>query len=299
MKSNLLLALGLLASVAFTSCSLNDGVQEQTLSSQMSQLIIPDDASKDVTCQRNCLFVMKMDLQTGIMDVSASDLTINGSKGNLSLPSVKYTYSYNSFAESYFFTNGTGNFANTTPVENVKGYLTSLIPSFRGQYMLVMSYRTNGATVKTFSSTPLFSGTTTTTYPMSPDPAVNTDALYGIVFADDMKTATVVIYNIQFAPGAPKLESVILKDVDVNFDRNGYKLVLADRTVPEVSEGGSTTPYENFPFTAFTLSTVNDELTEVKCEYEVEATMGGNTMTFNGEFTGKSADYIRTAQTEK
>ncbi|MDE6009901.1 MAG: hypothetical protein K2F87_00445, partial [Muribaculaceae bacterium] len=163
MKYSILFASGLLAAAVLTSCSLDNDVKEQTVTTTMSQLIIPDDASKDVTFQHKCQYSMKMDLNAGTMEITSGDIRLGGSSNSFSLGPVKYSYGYNALGESFLFRNAQGRYG-TQNVEDASGYLTTLMPVASRTSALVMSYHTAGVTVKTFMSTPVFGGTTTTYY---------------------------------------------------------------------------------------------------------------------------------------
>ena len=302
MKSNLLLA-GLLLAGSLASCKLDNDVSELSQQTVVNQLIIPDDESKPVTVQTKCEYKMNMDLNASTMTINSGTVSVNGMNGMLSAGPFKYAYGYAGYGESFNFKNASGRFGAMGEVTDLNGYLTTFIQTGTGiKYGLILGYKANGAQVKTFYQTQLYSGTTKTTYQLGPagDKTAETDeATYGIAFAEDMKTANVVIYNIKFAPEMPKaLEAVILKNLDVTLDRNGYTISGTD-IIPEVKEGSGTTPYENYPFRSFTFKPVNDDLTEARCDYVVSVKMGPASMDFTGEFAGRYANYVRGAGEDK
>lgn len=302
-KFALLWALPLIGTI-MGSCKLDEGKIEQTRSSYVSQMVIPDDASQEVSVQKGCLYVLEMDLVENSMVISSTGIKVGESTYNFQSDPMKFTSGYNAGNESYVILGNPQGMLGNERVTDIKGYLTNMVPNYYSNMQLVMSYRIPGATVKTFSPTPVFAGITTTSYPAGPTGATQTsstdEATYGVVFSDDMKKATVVIYNIKFAPNMPKaLEAVELKDLEVTLADGGYKVTGAD-IIPMVKEGnGGSTPYVNFPFASFELHTSDDLLTTAKCSYQVNAEIKGRKMEFHGAFEGRCADYIGRVNEEK
>lgn len=301
MKYKLILASFLFAG-ALTSCNLDDDVREQSFNCTVSQLIIPDDASKPVTPQYKCQYEVKMDLNASTLNLISSTFSINGRSGSLTTDPLKYYMGYNGSVASYLIKSGEGKFSNS-PVNDIKGYLSDLQYSASRQPALVLGYNTDGYTVKTFSPSAIFRGSTTTSFSMGPGAPESkyesTDPQYGLSFADDMRSATLVIYKVKFAEKMPLLEAVILKNLPVTYDRTGYTIASTEEIIPEVKEGTGTTPYEHFPFKSLTVKTTSDDLTEISCEYTVSVKMGEMSTDCNGSFTGKYTDYIRTSETEE
>lgn len=293
MKKSVLLAL-LAAGGMLTSCNLNNDVLEQSVSATVSQLIIPDDPMAKVNYRHNCTYTLNMDMTNNTLTIRSSDFTVLGKGGALTTESIKYVYSFNGAAESYTVINGTGKFGMTSEAKDINGFLTTMVTVGNDNPALVLGYRVNGATVRTFYPNMVFYGTTKTSYSMAgADKSYEaTDAKYQVSFSEDMKKANVVIYNVRFAEEMKKpLEAVILKDLDVTLDKDGYKINGTD-IIPDVKEGSGTTPYVNYPFRSISLKSSNADLTQITCEYVVSVAMGPTSMDFSGEFTGIYADYI-------
>ncbi|MDE5902600.1 MAG: hypothetical protein K2O78_00715 [Muribaculaceae bacterium] len=300
-KTCIYAALPLLSLMA-VSCGVEEGENRQTLSAKMLQLVIPDDDTKAVTFQEDCLYQLSMDLNAGTLTMLASGIEADGAKGDFRSDAIPFVAGYNGVSQSYFLTkSGNGMLGQSVAVTDITGYLITYRPTWINGGMnnvnsLVMSYRIPGAKVVTMQPSPRFFGTTTTHYPSATGTQTSTtgDASYGIVFDDDMKHATVTIYSVQFAPGAPKLESVVLKDLDVALRQHGYTITGTD-IIPQVPEGGASgtmVEYRNFPFKSFTFRSAGEYLTEAECSYEVNATIGERQMLFDATFSGKASDYV-------
>ncbi len=284
----ILLALPLLGA-ALTSCKLDDNKFETLTSATVSQIVIPDDEDTPVSCQSNCMYSFKFDMGASTFVTTATDIKAGSASGSFQTDAAKFNYSFISGYDVYRFSNVEGTLGNA-PLTGMTGYMAApanvLDPA-----VLVMQYRIDGATVKTFNPAPVFSGKTVTSYPAGPagnKTAESEDATYGVIFSSDMKQAIIVIRNIKFAPEMPRaLELVQIKGLAVTFDRGGYT-ITGSNIIPEVLEGDGMTQYKNFPFNSIELHTSNATLTEVECTYEVAATIGERSMIFNGAFTGKS-----------
>lgn len=285
--------------MAVSSCKVEEGENVQSRSVFMTQLVIPDDPSGEVTFQHKCNYVIRMDFMSNKLTVNCSSLNVDGVTGELRSDEMNFlTAAGNGIETIYFLTPGSGMLGSSKPVTELKGYLMNYVAPWNTSQVinsLVMSYDVPGATVKTINLTPRYYGTTITYFPTPAgnQTATTDDASYGVVFSEDMKKATVTMYNIKFAPNMPRpLEAVILKDLDVTLGQNGFTITGGNGKIPEVLDGGATTPYPNFPFSTITLSSKGDFLTEVDCHYEVEATIGERQMHFSADFSGRSADFM-------
>lgn len=295
MKLNLILASAILTAGFMTSCSLDDAVSENTIPANISQLIIPDDPAKDVTVQKLCSYSLKMDEIAGTVVITSSDFSIGSTSGSLTTSPVKFNYATNGIYYSYYFQNAHGKFG-TNEVSDVTGFLTTLSTFGPQQPVLVLGYHVDGYTVRTFALNTIFSGTTKTTYNMGAGEKTyeSEEPQFAISFSEDMTKATVTLLNIRFAEEMPKtLEAVILRDLPVTLDRNGYT-ISGSVDAPEVKEGSSTTPNPNYPFKSIIVKNANPEMTEITCDYVVAFPVGGGrTMDFLGEFKGNYADYYK------
>ncbi|MDE5663670.1 MAG: hypothetical protein K2I37_06525 [Muribaculaceae bacterium] len=299
-KYAIMAALLPMSGILATSCKgVEEGENTQTRTVGVTQLVIPDDATKEVTFETKCTYSLRMDFMTNKMTISGSGIKVGGITGDFRTEPVTFLVGGGVGSEAFYFpTVTTGMLGSSHPVTDLKGYLFNYRAPWNSSMLvssLVMSYKVDDATVKTINTEPRYFGTTTTYFPTpaGDQTATTEDASYGVEFSEDMKKATVTIYNIKFAPNMPSaLEAVILKDLDVTLDRNGYTISGGGGFIPDVREGATSTPYPNFPFSTFTLSTKGEYCTEVDCHYEVDATIAGHTMHFRADFSGKSADFL-------
>lgn len=108
----------------------------------------------------------------------------------------------------------------------------------------------------------------------------STDGYYGVSIDAKTKKALVVIYEIKFADQMPKL-NIVLRDLDVVFTTNGYKIV-GDNVVPEMIEGTSSTPNPNFKFDSFDLTSRFDHMGEIAIQFRVAGRYEGS---FSGSYS--------------
>lgn len=284
-------ALALLSLLALTSCDLNKDVEERSFSVAVNQLVIPDDPSKEITAQGNISMAIKLDLNSSKIQITSTDVNIGALSGAVALDPTKFYYGVTQAAEIYTFLNAQGKFGSGYNVSNASGVVSSLSSL---TYTLLMSYNVNDRTVKTFPVRPLFSGKTVTKYMMGPageKTSENEKGLYEVTFSTDMKKASVVIYNIKFAEEMPAvLDAVILNDLAVEYDENGYTISGTD-IIPDVKESNGLTPYPNFPFASFKMWTTTADLASVDCEYVVNAKIQEREMVFRGAFSGRCVAY--------
>ena len=109
------------------------------------------------------------------------------------------------------------------------------------------------------------------------------DVGYRLKFDIAKKKATVVLYNVQFNPQMPKMECLILPDLDVEFTNNGY-IVDAHNVVPLYIENMKIMENPRFPFTTFRF-VAETNMVEGTCEF----TVAGR---FYGSFIGKYMEFI-------
>lgn len=292
-----------LLGIATASCGVEEGENTGSWGTKVLQLVIPDDATQQVIFQKDHLYQVSINYNTSSLTILSNDIEAGGVKGDFRTDVIPYVYGYNGVSESYFFSSKNGGMlGQSAPISDISGYMITYRPTWINNGMntissLVMSYDVPGARVVTMQPEPRFFGPTVTYYPTASgtdESSTTEDASYGIVFADDMKHATVTIYSVRFAPNAPKLESVVLKDLDVTLGQHGYTISGAD-IVPLVPEGGTSgtmVEYRKFPFKSFEFKSAGKYLTEAECKYEVTATIGERQMLFRATFSGKSSDYV-------
>ena len=96
---------------------------------------------------------------------------------------------------------------------------------------------------------------------------------YRVKFDIKNKKAHVVMYNVQFNPHMPKMECLILPDLDVDFNNNGYA-IEAENISPLYIEGGKLMENPSFPFTTFKF-TAETNMVEANCEFTVAGRFEG------------------------
>lgn len=105
------------------------------------------------------------------------------------------------------------------------------------------------------------------------------DIGYRIKFDIAKKKAQVVLYNVQFNPNMPKMECLILPDLDVQFTNNGY-IIEATNINPLYIEGEKIMENPRFPFTSFKFVAEGNMVTG-KCDFTVAGRFHGS---FEGEY---------------
>ncbi|MDE5842196.1 MAG: hypothetical protein K2H35_00485 [Muribaculaceae bacterium] len=286
------------AGMILTSC-LGEPKNDYSFSIKVSNLIIPDDLNSEIQVSHGCTYSLKVDGVKNKIAVSTTTLAMNGSS-NLTFASnpmdglVLSGYG----SESATFARGTAKLSNGKEVTDINGFYTSIVnyyelagdpfPMAVVRPMLVMNYRVGDTTIYTFSPDSFFSGSTTTTYSLgegAPEKHFTTkDAVYRVKFAENMKTATLVLYNIQFAEEmGVKLAAVVLKDLPVTLCKDGY-VISAQNVVPEMFDDSGLTPMPRYIFNNIVVETPNPTLTDIKCDYTVAGAFKG---VFEGQCVNK------------
>lgn len=294
LTKNLTFIAGTAVLVSLASCDLDKGVSSESFSVKVSNLYIPSDPAEEVTFQHNCAYALNMDYSAGKMSVASADLKIDGKETSFTADNMPMKSYFGGVDKTWAFKNGQATLADGTLLTDMNGYLSTMVQyyeiasdvyeAYLTRPMLVMSYKLGDMTVKTFSPNTYFRGETVTTYPDrtgAMSEYKSTDAVYRVLFAEDMKTANVVIYNIKFASEMPNpLEVVVLENLDVSLSQSGYTITGTD-VVPKMREGEGLTDVPERIFNSFKLYTSGNDLTTVKCEYVVSSV-------FHGSFEGFS-----------
>lgn len=292
------ITLGLLLgamSMGLSSC-LGDPENKSSFSVNVSNMIFPDNPAEEVSVDQNCTYNIALDGVNNTITIGTSTLSLDG-KNNVSFTTNEMkglVASVSSMGyQSGSFANGQAHLSNGEEITRLGGYFTTVVASYAvagdpfpittSVPMLVMSYRTNNALIRTFSTDAFFQGQTKTTYAFGGQEQsfVTDEAVYRVKFSSDMKKANVVLYNIRFASQMSRpLQAVVLKDVPVTLSCAGYTLEISD-CIPEMLESGALTPYPSYTFDSFKLMSVSDDLTQISCEYVVNGS-------FKGSFSGRS-----------
>lgn len=167
----------------------------------------------------------------------------------------------------------------------VPGY-TRAFPGKLVSHFPILDYTLNESwRVRTFWSDMTFVGSTTTAYPGMDEPYTNGKIRYRVV----MKTgdangltgkADVIFYNAKFAASdkAPEI-TVVLKDLDLRFSKQGYTITGTD-VLPLMMDGGALVPAPSYVFNSFTFI-AGGNLTQCTASYKVAGV-------FDGRFQGMS-----------
>lgn len=290
-----------------SSCNVGNGENYQNVAYSPTNLIIPTDGSAPIMSQG--VYPIKFDFNDGTAAVSGA-LRMNDSEFSFIGDPVKYVdYGYKQVIKgvSGMFSKDNLEMKNgkfmisaydalpenfnpmkvfTPTVKSDKGgttFLTGTLitPVSQGVPAIFVGYYQMGDryNVHTFSTDTFYCGTTTTGY------ATSTNTVYRVIMDIANKKATLLIYGAKFADEMPSLSAIILPELDIVANSNGYEIVGKD-IVPLVPESNSLmgelsecTPNENYIFNSFRMSTVDQMLTRVNMNYSVAGR-------FNGQFSG-------------
>lgn len=289
--------IGIMSAAGFTSCGVDDPKSEMTLSEAVNNIVIPSDSEGEVSVQKDCKYSFVFDFVNNEVAISTADLQLGGSKASFTTEPFDFKLLYYGNKRIYTFNGGEGTLAGGgtqagKEVKDFKGvfseefflfvYDYGFYPASSRMYMPLLSYKAGDYTVKTFASDSYFAGTTTTTYPGKDGmQSFNSDdAIYRIIFSEDLKTADVVIYDIKFAQEMPNpLKMVVLENVEVKYSANGYS-ISGENIMPKYLEGDGLTDYPERVFDSFHFETVAGDMANGKCEYVCAKV-------FKGEFYGR------------
>ncbi len=265
---------------------------------KISNLYIPDDESKEVTFQTGCQYGFQLDYVNNTISITGQGFNIGGNSVNFSISPFKMDWLKSENGWTAFFGNGSTS-GGGLHIDNLGGFLTNMVNyhSVDGEVMVdevitpqpLLSYKAGEYTVKTFAPNAYFTGITTTRYPSAGGMKTfqNPDMIYRVSFAKDMKKADVVIYKACFAEEMLNKGisfQLYLFGLDVELSKTGYK-VSGTGIVPEMLGSGTTTPNPGFPFDKFEISTVDGDMSKVKCEYTVKGI-------YEGSFSGVSVHTV-------
>lgn len=160
---------------------------------------------------------------------------------------------------------------------SVPGFSSAMnaIPAVLAQFSIGDEWR-----IRSFQADAFYVGKTVTSYPgeNGMESFENDGMIYRIVIDTKENKANLAIYRAKFAPPAPELSAVVLNDLTVEWNKNGY-VIKGEDVIPQVPEGTGLTPYPGFIFNNFEFQTTNDALTSADITY----TVAGR---FQGKFSG-------------
>ena len=141
---------------------------------------------------------------------------------------------------------------------------------------LCMEYKYNDWHMYTFWNDLLFEGNTTTQYPGIEEPYSNKEITYRVRLnlekAGEYK-ADVYMYNAKFTAKPMPTINIVLKDLPVEFKKDGEYSIIAKDVVPTMIPEG--TPNPNFPFKNFRLVS-NNKMKGVSCIFDVAERYSGS-----------------------
>lgn len=156
-------------------------------------------------------------------------------------------------------------------------YYERLTPGRKAHYT-VMSYNYGPWKVRTFWPDMTFCGQTKSTFPGMTEPNVNEKMSYRVYMhrnQDNSLTgkADVIIYSASFAPGMPDI-TIVVKDLDLKFDNNGYEVSGTD-VVPYMVEAGALQIAPRYKFNELKMN-VNGDLTAMQASFTVAGSLNAN-----------------------
>ncbi len=171
------------------------------------------------------------------------------------------------------------------------------IPTVNGQTayrpFVIAQYRVGSMyDVATFPTDATYRGITSTSFEYKgQQQTYKTKAgSYRVVMNPGTLKADVVLYKVKFAEQSPALV-LVLKDLDVKFERNAYS-ISGMNVNPRQVEGNNLTENDSFPFESFKLSTTTADLATISIEYTVrnkameEGIGNGVKVYYKGSFAG-------------
>lgn len=293
MKKSLFLLTGATLLIASSCSKLDDGYQEvtRTINGPAVSIITDLDNNSVIASYGNYAYDLKMTETSNTGFVTSPELIAN----NVSLAFISDTQNYLSTGYDAYFTNVKADAGNTSmPINNASilalyiqdnefnkyGYyintdnaakytytINSISPWITvAKYNIGDSYRVN-----TFPLNSFFKGVTTTTYPMGDKVASNEtqDITYRFILDVEKNTAVMIIYNSKFSasPMEP-VKTIIVENLAVEFTPTAIKITGKD-IVPDIVEGSSSTPNEDFILNSVEFTTTDNIYTLAKLDFTV------------------------------
>lgn len=301
-KSGLSICVSLLMSATLAGCSMDNDKVTSYFSVSLCNLIIPADESQVPYADSGCEYLINLNHTQATAEVKTDNLNIDGKTLGFTTDEMKYSDLVSQVGYSRKF-NGSGSINGGGVISDFSGVETTLfyyyptaIPGVVGvtpiDKQVILSYKVNDEyTVKTFPQDVYYGGETVTRFNMMGQSQTfsNKEPIYRIYFANDMKTATVVIYNVKFAEQMPALKALVLKDLDVTYSSVGFTITGED-LVASYLDGEGLTKYEIYPFRSFKFISASTDLVKGECNFIVENTKMPGAL-FYGSFTGSYATY--------
>lgn len=292
-KSGFITAAVMAGAFVLTGCNLDKGVSTTYVDVVLCNLVIPADETAEVTAQSNVMYKIQYNFSDGTATVSSDLMKIGGAEISLSSNPMSFSEKISTVGYARNF-KGSGMMSNGATVSNLTGaestlfyYYPTVVPGVIGvtqiNNRLCLGYEIGEEyTVRTFGRDLYFGGETVvhgqggTSYSCK-------DAVYRLYFASDMKTATVVMYNISYAEGMPVLPAICLENLQVSYSAGGYT-VSGKNVVPKVMMNGSVNSSEGYTISDFRMQSTGEMLTGCICNYTVSGR-------YNVSFAGHYMEY--------
>lgn len=291
----------------FSACD-KESVNTQTLSDSMSALnlitsVAEDDTHAPFVGQATYSFSSRMPENTMTVASSVLALPDGGSVTFTTLPipmkSVIFAIDKDRNVEQVTFSaeNATLKGADIT---DLKGLLTQAVylpgdviiegyefkyPGMLSRHFPILDYTLNEVwRVRTFWYDMTFCGDTQTTTSKDDKPYVTSSIRYRVVMQRGEGNrlngkADIILYNAKFAASAPEL-TVIVKNLDLEFGRDGYTITGKD-VVPSMISDGKQLEARAFTFNNLKFAATGD-MTSATCDYVVK------NGAYKGSFIGSS-----------
>lgn len=307
--------LGSLAFMAlFASCD-KDGTNETTRLIPSPALSIITNLNDESVNVSDGVYMFDLNISYEAMKGTVASPELISNNQNLAFTTLEQPYKSTNY--DAFFTNAKGTVGNTgmelydatfhlvylydetlNPygyyfTEDEAGEYTFLLKNQPYLYKTIAKYDIGSSyKVNTFPKDVFFKGTTTTTYPQSPDPYTNENIIYRFIINKEKEatnyTATFVIYNSKFSaiPQEPVHKCIVVKGLDVDFTPEGV-VITGNEIVPDMLEAGQLTPIETYTFNEVSFETTNDLYTQGKIYFKVAGMYEGN---FTGSYISAFPD---------
>lgn len=306
MKKLLLLGIASMAAAGLVSCEKeSENYSSATISVKAYNLFTPVVAGKGDPFISNSVYSFVLTMPQDVVSINAGAMAAPGGNAvTFTTSQMPIDRSYptvdNNMRETDAF-NAANPSLSGADITNLKGVLTTAIyapqsyddPTFLPDYTWILpassycfafmqyQYGTDW-NVRTFWPDMTYRGNTVTTYPQMPEP-FNSDSIeYRVVMKTENGLLTgkadVIMYNAQFAPQAPPLEVVLVKDLDLAFSDAGYTISGKDLIPYYLGDGGELLENKRFMFNSLE-ATVQGDLTNISISYQVAGMYNGS---FNG-----------------
>lgn len=262
----------------------NDDVNEQTVNYECGNLVTIIGESDEATASDG-QYMVRLDYTNSRVDVKTSQLDLNGEEVQLYALNVPMKTSNTELNTIISFSAQTpdlssgskgsmtalqGELPTTFYYETLK--VPGIVEAYGAAPTPYISYIVNDKyRVRTFSKYPYYRGKTVTSYLDKTGTEMfyeNDEMCYHLVMDFSKSTADLIIYRAKFAEPAPLLQAIVLRGLQVEFNRNGYT-VSGEKVVPEVVGDGGTTPFDRFTFDYFTITTTSENLCKATGSYKV------------------------------